>query len=313
MSIATIEAFLRQVDERYRAEFFELWNVQLDQALALCRQTFLQGTDRYRTGESYLGFATAPRSNEGAKYTYSSPQQGKETIVETEIYKFGMRASEELRDYGRSYLIEQWPQLMVNVLNNTVRVMIFNKLNRAFVGGVHATNYDGQALITTAHPLGNATLGFASNALATPADLGETTLEALIELLGRTPNETGVPTGQFTPSLLITGGGSWGDAERVTKSQYTQAPTSIRGPNTISAITSRYGIRTMAHPMISDGDASYLMDSAQTPLNVVWARLPRLREAYIEQGTDDWVWEVKMQLKVIADNWRGIVGSPGAD
>jgi hypothetical protein len=221
-----------------------------------------------------------------------------------------MKASEELRDYGRAYLIEQWPQLMVNVLNNTVRVMIFNKLNRAFTG---VSRYDGRPLIDTAHPLGNATLGTASNALATPADLGETTLEALIELLGRTPNETGVPTGQFTPSVLITGGGSWGDAERVTQSQYTQAPTSIRGPNTISAITSRYGIKTMAHPMISDGDAAYLLDSVQTPLNVVWARLPRLREAYIEQGTDDWVWEVKMQLDVIEDNWRGIVGSPGAD
>lgn len=313
MSKATLEAFLRQVDERYRAEFFELWDVQLDKALDLCRQTFLQGTDRYRTGESYLGFATAPRSNEGAKYTYMSPQQGKETIVETSIYKFGMKASEELRDYGRDYLIEQWPQLMVNVLQNTVRVMIFNKFNRAFTAGVHATNYDGKALIADDHPLGNTTLGTASNKLATAADLGEATLEALIELLGRTPNETGVPTGQFMPSLLITGGGSWGDAERVTQSQYTQASTSIRGPNTISAITSRYGIRTMAHPMISDNDASFLLDSRQTPLNVVWARLPRLKEAYIEQGTDDWVWEVKMQLDVIADNWRGIVGSPGAD
>lgn len=311
MAKATVEAFLREVDERYRAYFFEEWDSQLDQALPLCRQTFLQGTDRYRVSESYLGFATAPRSNEGAQYTYYTPNQGKETIVTTDIFKFGMKATEELRDYGRANQIDLWPRLMVEVLNHTVRVMIFNMFNRAF-SVAYPTKYDAKALIANDHPLGNVTLGTASNMLATPADLAEATVEALIELLGRTPNESGVPTGSYLPSLLLTGGGSWGDAERVTQSQYTQVPTSVRGPNTINAITSRYGIRTMAHPLISDNDASYLLDSRRTPLNVVWARLPELKEAYIEQGTDDWVWHCKMQLAVIADDWRGIVGTPGA-
>jgi hypothetical protein len=311
MGKATIEEFLREVDERYRAYFFEEWDSQLDQALPLVRQTFLSGTDRYRVSESYLGFATAPRSNEGANYTYYTPNQGKETIVSTDIFKFGMKATEELRDYGRAHQIDLWPRLMVEVLNHTVKVMIFNMFNRAF-SGTYPTKYDGKALIADDHPLGNVTLGTASNVLATPADIAEATLEALIELLGRTVNESGVLTGTFMPSLLITGGGSWGDAERVTKSQYTQAPTNVRGPNTISAITSRYGIQTMAHPMISDNDATYLLDSRRTPLNVVWARLPELKAAYIEQGTDDWVWHVKMQLAVIAADWRGIVGTPGA-
>jgi len=311
MAKGTIEAFLRDVDERYRAYFFEEWDAQLDKALPLVRQTFLQGTDRYRVSENYLGFATAPRSNEGATYTYYAPSQGKETIVTTEIFKFGMKASEELRDYGRSHQIDQWPRLMVEILNHTVRVMIFNMFNRGFSGS-YPTKYDGKALLANDHPLGNASLGTASNILATPADLAEATLEALIELGARTPNESGVPTGTYNPDLLITGGGSWGDAERVTKSEYTQVPTSVRGPNTISAITSRYGIRTMAHPMISDNDATFLLDSRNTPLNAVWARLPELKPAYIEQGTDDWVWHVKMQLAVIADNWRGIVGTPGA-
>jgi hypothetical protein len=311
MAKGTIEQFLREVDERYRAYFFEEWNTQLDQALPLVRQTFLQGTDRYRVSENYLGFATAPRSNEGAKYSYYTPNQGKETIVTTDIYKFGMKASEELRDYGRAHQIDMWPRLMVEVLNHTVKVMIFNMFNRAFSGS-YPTKYDGQALCSASHPLGNTGLGTASNVLATAADLSEATLEAMIELQARTVNESGVPTGTYTPSLLLTGGGSWGDAERVTKSQYTQAPSTSRGSNTISAITSRYGIRTMAHPLISDNDASFLLDSQRTPLNVVWARLPELKEAYIEQGTDDWVWHIKMQLAVIADNWRGIVATAGA-
>lgn len=306
---ASIAGLPREVDDRYRAHFFEAWDVRLDEALPLVRQTFLQGDDRYRVNENYLGLATAPLSNEGAKYDYFAPSAGKETIVTTDIYKFGMKATEELRLFGRSRIVERYPELMAAVMDHTVKVMIFDMLNRAF-NTSYPTKYDTtKPLCATDHPLAGG--GTGSNALATPADLSETTAEAMLELLARTPNETGIVGNSYKPRLLVTSQANWGNNVRLTGSEYTTDVSSNRGPNTISAIAKSYKLQTYVNPLLSDADATFLL-SDQSPINVVWARLPVLYPGFVIQGTDDWAWHVKMQLAVIADNWRGIIGTAGA-
>jgi len=308
MAVASLMQLFRETDAQFLAIFNTEWNVATNEVAPLVRERDLPGRDYDRYSERYLGTATAPVSVEGAPFTYISPNEGKSVEITTDIYQFGMKVTEEMRDFGRGGWNE-YPGMMVDVYNHTKVVMVLNLLNRAFDPN-YPTLYDAKELCATNHAL--AAGGTASNELATPSDLSEATVEAMIELMQRTPNEDGVLINRFRPTLLITSPSTWGTNVRLTQSAYTTDTSSNRGQNTVSAITSVYGLQTYTHPYLQDADASFLLDSSRTPLEVVWARRPQLHQGYIEQGTRNWVWTSKMQLAVKATEWRGIVGTAGA-
>jgi len=308
MAVASLMQLFRETDERFLSIFMTEWAVAENEVAPLVRERDLQGRDHDRYAERYLGTATAPIAGEGQPFTYISPNEGKSVEILTDIYQFGMKVTEEMRDFGRGGWNE-YPSMMVDVYNHTKVVMVANLLNRAF-NSSYPTLYDAKELCATDHPLAGG--GTASNELATAADLSEATVEAMIELMQRTPNEDGVLINRYRPTLLITSPSTWGTNVRLTQSQFTTDVSSNRGDNTVNAITSVYGLQTFTHPYLQDADASFILDSARTPLEVIYARRPTLYPGYIEQGTRNWVWTSKMQLAVKATGWRGIVGTAGA-
>lgn len=308
MGIASLNQLFRETDRQFLAVFETELSVSTSEVAAIVRERDLQGRDYDRYAGRYLGTVTAPTAGEGQDFTYISPNEGKAVEILTTIHQFGMQVTEEMRDFGRGGW-EQYPKLMVEVYNHTKVVQVINLLNRAFDSN-YPTVYDAKELCATDHPL--AAGGTGSNELATPSDISEAMVEAMFELMQRTPDENGVLVNKFQGNLLITSPSSWGDNVRVTQSKFTQSPSDERGPNTVSAVTTAYGIQTWTHPYIQDADASFLLDSRYTPLEVIWARRPTIYPGYIKQGTRNWVWLSKQQLAVKATEWRGIVGTAGA-
>lgn len=308
MGVASLNQLFNETDRKFLAIFEAELDVSMSEVAKIALERDLQGRDYDRYAERYLGTVTAPIAGEGEPFTYISPNEGKEVTINTDIYQFGMQVTEEMRDFGRGGW-QGYPKLMMEVYNHTKVVQVINLLNNAF-DSAFPTVYDSKELCATDHGL--AAGGTASNELATPSDLSEATVEAMFELFQRTPNEDGVLINRFTPDLLITSPATWGDNVRITKSEFTQADTGTRGPNTVSAITSTYGIQTWTHPYIQDADASFLLDSRRTPLEVIYARRPTLYPGYIIQGTRNFAWNSKAQWATKAVTWRGIVGTAGA-
>lgn len=307
MAKASLDAMLRETDERYRSIFFTEWDARLDVTREIARERDL-GTDHDRYSELVAGLSTVPQKAEGSQYDYYAPQEGKEVYFRTYIHKFAFKATEELRDFGNSGQINEYAALQSEICDHTIKVSIYNLLNRAFSSS-YPTEYDAVELCKTSHALAGAA-GTASNRLGTDADLTETSLEAMIELLLKTPNEDGVYIGR-TPSLLITSSAQWGQNVRLTRSTMTTLQGSGESGNAINAATNAYNLKTHVSPLITDTDASFVM-ADKSPFLVAWTRRPTLKPVVVDDQTDDWIWRVKMQYAVIAETWRGIVGTTGA-
>lgn len=307
MSIATYMGDTRLSDENFKAIFMTEWNARLDETAPLTRQIFLKGTDRYRVGESQMGVVTAPKGNENSLTKFYSPNPGKSVFITTDIFKFGMRATEEFADFGKGDY-SQFPRHMVEVMDYTIKVMIFNMFNKAF-DGAFPNAYDQKALCATDHVLADGVTEVA-NTLATASDLNEAALEAAVELLSNTPTEDGVFSMQFRPRLLLSRTSQWGNSRRLTESEYTTTVASSRGPN-VPNIVGKLGLQSYAHPMFLSADNWFLL-SQESPIAVLWSRLPELRGPAINQLEGDRSWLTKMQAAVAADTWRGLVGVEGS-
>jgi len=185
--------------------------------------------------------------------------------------------------------------------------MIFNQFNKAF-DAAFPNAYDAKALCATDHELADGTA--VANTLATPSDLNEAALEAAVELLINTPTEDGVFTMQYAPKLLMTRTSQWGANRRHTESDYTTTVASDRGPNVPNVVGS-LGLQSYSHPMFLSADDWFLL-SQESPIAVLWTRLPELRGPHINPLEGDRSWLTKMQVAVASDTWRGIVGVEGS-
>jgi len=310
MSKAMIMSDPRETDLRFRGLFLNAWNLSLNELADVTRQEDLPaGINTYRVGEIVAGITSAPQVAEGSEYDSYAPQPGKDWTITTGLYKFAFRASEEMRKYGRSNQLAQWPQLMVDIFNQTIRVQTYNHYNRAFSNSF-PTLYDGVELCKTNHSLAGG--GTASNRLGTDADLNETSLEAAIELLIKTPNEDGVFQGT-APRVLMVNTAQWGTAIRLTGSSTTTLQGSGESGNAINATVRAWNIMPHFSPFLTDTDAFFVLGE-RPPANLVFAAdgRPGLKPVYVDPMTDDWVWRAKGEWVNVLDTWRNVVGSPGA-
>lgn len=305
MAIATYMGDDRLSNKDFEAIFQTEWEARLDEVMPLVRELNLNKTDRYRYGESVMGVVVAPKSNENGQTKYFAPHPGKDVFITTDIYKFGMRATQEYREYGKGDYA-QFPAHMVEVMDYTVKTKVFNQYNVAFDVG-SPNKYDGKPLCATDHPLAGG--GAASNTLATPADLNEQSFEAASELMLRTPTEDGVITQRYVPRRLITSIAKWGDNLRHTSSTFTTHTQNERGPNVPNVSRNAFGMESFFHPMLISAD-DWFVQSAMSPIAIVWSRRPTLYGGDLDKEQNiDWI--CKMQLAVVADTWRGLVGVQG--
>ena len=128
------------------------------------------------------GFASAPTKQEGAGVVFDTAGETFTARYNHETIALAFAITEEaIEDNLYDRLAARYTRALARSMSNTKQVKAANVLNQAQFTAV--TGGDGKPLIASDHPL--ATGGQFANALATAADLNETSLEqSLIDIAG---------------------------------------------------------------------------------------------------------------------------------
>ena len=136
-----------------------------------------------------IGFGAAPTKAEGAMISYDSGREGFVSRYVHETVALAFAITEEAEEDGLyGSLGAKYARALARSMQHTKEIKganIFNNATTTSVGG------DGQALMNGSHPLGGG--GTASNILATPADLSETSLETLLVQISQAVDDRSIP------------------------------------------------------------------------------------------------------------------------
>jgi len=136
-----------------------------------------------------IGFGAAPTKAEGAMINYDSGREGFVSRYVHETVALAFAITEEAEEDGLyGSLGAKYARALARSMQQTKEIKganIFNNATTTSLGG------DGQALLDSAHPLGGG--GTASNILATPADLSETSLETLLVQISTAVDDRSIP------------------------------------------------------------------------------------------------------------------------
>ena len=259
----------------------------------------------YEQDVQVTGFGLAPIKPEGQGPAYDSEVQGMVTTYMHIAYALGYIVTyEEIRDN----LYEQVSMRRVKAnafsMNQTIENVAAFLYNNAF-NSTYFTTADGRPLIDTAHV--NATGGTFSNALATPADLSEASLEDLtIQIMG-TENDRGLLI-NIMPSSLHVSRQDWYNANRIMKS-VLQSNTATNNINVLKATNAFPGGIKMNHYFTSP-HAFFIRTNCPDGMRMFWRDRPSF-----DQDNDFDTKNAKalsyMRFSVGCTDPRGIFGSNG--
>ena len=160
-----------------------------------------------------IGFGAAPTKAEGAMISYDSGREGFVSRYVHETVALAFAITEEAEEDGLyGSLGAKYARALARSMQHTKEIKganIFNNATTTSVGG------DGQALMNGSHPLGGG--GTASNILATPADLSETSLETLLVQISQAVDDRSIPIALSGRKLAVPPGLIF-IAERIIKS-----------------------------------------------------------------------------------------------
>jgi len=177
---------------------------------------------------------------------------------------------------------------------------VFNNATGTSVGG------DGQALLDGSHPLGGG--GTASNILATPADLSETSLETLLVQISTAVDDRSIPIAlsgrklAVPPQLVFI-------AERILKSNLRPGTAD----NDINAMRNMGMIPegVVVNQRFTDPDAYFILtDCPDGMKHFVRAPIKKAVEGDFETG--NLRYKVRERYSFGFTDWRGVYGSEGA-
>jgi len=287
-----IHAIWGQVYNEHATEYTDLYEIE--------------SSDRaYEQDVQVTGFGLAPIKNEGGPPSFDSELQGLVTTYVHIAYALGYIVThEEIKDN----LYEQVSQRRVKAnafsMNQTIENVCAFLYNNAF-SSTYFTTADGRPLVDTAHV--NSTGGTFSNALATPADLSEASLEDLtIQIMG-TQNDRGLLI-NIMPMSLHVSRQDWYNANRILKS-VLQSNTSTNNINVLKATNALPGGIRMNHYFTSP-HAFFIRTNCPDGMRMFWREKPNFA-----QDNDFDTKNAKalsyMRFSVGCTDPRGIFGSNG--
>ena len=150
----------------------------------------IESSERSFEEETKLsGFSAAPVKNEGQAIAYDNAQEAWTARYNHETIALGFSITEEaVEDNLYDSLSKRYTKALARAMAYTKQVKGASILNNGFSSAY--TGGDGQALLSTAHPLTNG--GTNSNTPSTPADLNETSLEAAVIQIAGWTDERGL-------------------------------------------------------------------------------------------------------------------------
>ena len=251
-----------------------------------------------------IGFGAAPTKAEGAMINYDSGREGFVARYVHETVALAFAITEEAEEDGLyGSLGAKYARALARSMQHTKEIKganIFNNATTTSLGG------DGQALLDGSHPLGGG--GTASNILATPADLSETSLETLLVQISTAVDDRSIPIAlsgrklAVPPQLVFI-------AERILKSNLRPGTAD----NDINAMRNMGMIPegVVVNQRFTDPDQYFILtDCPDGMKHFVRAPIKKAVEGDFETG--NLRYKVRERYSFGFTDWRGVYGSEGA-
>ena len=261
-----------------------------------------EGKKAYIEDVMMKGFGAAPVKAEGAAGAYDAGGEVYTTryMFETIVLHFAItQEAEEDGLYGS--LIGKYGTAAAAALRHTKAIKGANILNNGF-----DTNFpggDGLPLFSASHVVQG---GVASNTLATPADLSETSLEDMLIMIDDATDYRGIPIGLESKKLVVASSNRF-NAARLLKSAQ-QADTANNAINAVkdSGMLSSFVVDTR----LTDPDAWFITTDCMDGLKHVMRKaVQKSVEGDFESGN----MRVKFRERYVNgwSDWHGCYGSSG--
>ena len=259
----------------------------------------------YEQGVQVTPFGLAPVKGQGASITYDGEVQGVVNTYTHIAYALGYIVTfEELRDNLYKEVATRRAEGNAFSMNQTIENVAAFIYNNAFVT-TYFTTGDGAALCSTAHV--NATGGTYSNALATPADLSESSLEDLTIQIMQATNDTGLLINIMPESLHISVN-EWYNANRIMES-VLQSNTSNNNINVLKA-TNVFPKGIKMNHYFTAPHAWFIRTNCPNGMQMFWRDRPMFDQDN-DYDTKNAKSATYMRFSVGATDPRGLFGSNG--
>ena len=250
-----------------------------------------------------IGFGAAPTKAEGAMISYDSGREGFVSRYVHETVALAFAITEEAEEDGLyGSLGAKYARALARSMQHTKEIKganIFNNATTTSVGG------DGQALMNGSHPLGGG--GTASNSLATPADLSETSLETLLVQISQAVDDRSIPIALSGRKLAVPPGLIF-IAERIIKSNLRPGTAD----NDINAMRNMGMIPegVVVNQRFTNPDQYFILtDCPDGMKHFVRSPIKKAVEGDFESG--NLRYKCRERYSFGFTDWRGVYGSEG--
>ena len=250
-----------------------------------------------------IGFGAAPTKAEGAMISYDSGREGFVSRYVHETVALAFAITEEAEEDGLyGSLGAKYARALARSMQHTKEIKganIFNNATTTSVGG------DGQALMNGSHPLGGG--GTASNILATPADLSETSLETLLVQISQAVDDRSIPIALSGRKLAVPPGLIF-IAERIIKSNLRPGTAD----NDINAMRNMGMLRAgvVLNQRFTNPDQYFILtDCPDGMKHFVRSPIKKAVEGDFESG--NLRYKCRERYSFGFTDWRGVYGSEG--
>jgi len=251
------------------------------------------------------GFGNAPVKNEGAAISYDAASQQWTARYQHETIALAFSITEEAEEDGQyGSIASRYTKALARSMASTKEIKAANVLNNAFSGS-GVTGGDGKTLCATDHPTRS---GNQSNALATAADLSETSLEQMLINISDMKDERGLRVAAQGQMLVIPTAYTF-TAERLLESQLRTGTSD----NDINAIRQGGYLPQGYHVMrrLTDSDAFFIVTDVPDGLKH-FQRSPLKKGMEGDFETGNVRYKVRERYSFGFTDWRGVFGTGGA-
>ena len=248
------------------------------------------------------GFGNAPTKSEGSAVSYDAASQQWTARYQHETIALAFSITEEAEEDGQyGSIASRYTKALARSMASTKEIKAANILNTATTvnGG------DGAPLLSATTPTQN---GNQSNILATPADLSEVSLEAILIQIADMKDDRGLRVAAQGTQLVIPTAYTF-VAERLLESQLRTATAD----NDINAIRQGGYLPQGYHIMrrLTDSDQWFVQTDIPDGLKM-FQRSPMKKGMEGDFETGNVRYKVRERYSFGATDWRGIFGSQGA-
>ena len=281
-----------------------LFGLEYDSYPAEYEAVFESNTSQKAFEEDVLlaGFGNAPTKSEGSAVSYDAASQQWTARYQHETIALAFSITEEAEEDGQyGSIASRYTKALARSMASTKEIKAANILNTATTvnGG------DGAPLLSAAHPT---QAGNQSNILATPADLSEVSLEAILIQIADMKDDRGLRVAAQGTQLIIPTAYTF-VAERLLESQLRTATAD----NDINAIRQGGYLPQGYHIMrrLTDSDQWFVQTDIPDGLKM-FQRSPMKKGMEGDFETGNVRYKVRERYSFGATDWRGIFGSQGA-